>query len=277
MTALKVASIDIDIEDSWFVTNGVVSIGPISYALLQRGIAHARIPAGSQVRHTSWRVWRPLREIQELTEDARSAAVRELARVTEQAEERASQPFNEPVTAAPCITIGPDDTTAPSSTVRTSRVDPVGVLACARDLDDAMLLALSTAVTAAHADVGLLHRRRPEHGQFATSCAQGPSVELLLGERLDNADPMLKAAMAGRSVLSEPEPGPASAATLARVSQCTGNAKSAAMVPVFVHDKLVAIIEVASVFSELQIAHIARVEEVVEALVARIFVAGWEA
>src|SRR5262249_16506547 len=34
-------------SDRWFVTNGVVAVGPISFDLLMRGAAHDRIPRGS--------------------------------------------------------------------------------------------------------------------------------------------------------------------------------------------------------------------------------------
>jgi len=52
------------ISDRWFVTNGVVAVGPISYELVLRGVAYGRIPAGSFVRHESWQVWRRLEDIE---------------------------------------------------------------------------------------------------------------------------------------------------------------------------------------------------------------------
>ncbi len=36
-------------SDLWFVTNGVVAVGPVSYELVLRGVAYGRIPAGSFV------------------------------------------------------------------------------------------------------------------------------------------------------------------------------------------------------------------------------------
>ena len=34
-------------SDRWFVTNGVVAVGPTTYELVLRGVAYGRIPAGS--------------------------------------------------------------------------------------------------------------------------------------------------------------------------------------------------------------------------------------
>src|SRR5690349_24665986 len=79
-------------SDRWFVTNGVVAIGPISFELLMRGAAHRRIPTGSFVRHESWQVWRRLDEIGSLPPDGREQTVEDLASRSEGLESRASSP-----------------------------------------------------------------------------------------------------------------------------------------------------------------------------------------
>ena len=147
--------------DRWFVTNGVVAVGPVTFDLLTRGVAQGRIPVNSFVRHESWKVWRRLEDIDGLSTVTRMKTVEQLAGISQSAEVRASSSDNEP-TPPPERTETPanDPEEAPRSTMRPVAVDPVGVLANAPDLDEALMLTLSTAVAAACAHVGLLHQVR---------------------------------------------------------------------------------------------------------------------
>jgi len=63
MTPLAISRTGDEWPDRWFVTNGVVAVGPVSFELLLRGVALGRIPRGSVVRHESWQVWRRLEDI----------------------------------------------------------------------------------------------------------------------------------------------------------------------------------------------------------------------
>ena len=38
-------------SDRWFVTNGVVAVGPVTFELVLRGVATGRISTSSFVRH----------------------------------------------------------------------------------------------------------------------------------------------------------------------------------------------------------------------------------
>src|SRR6187551_3350903 len=67
-------------SDRWFVTNGVVAVGPVSYELVLRGVAYGRIPAGSFVRHESWQVWRRLEDIETQSASNRREIIADLAR-----------------------------------------------------------------------------------------------------------------------------------------------------------------------------------------------------
>src|SRR3954451_16775340 len=55
--------------DRWYVTNGATSVGPVNLDLLARGVEAGKVPVESFVRHEAWKVWRPLRELAEITDD----------------------------------------------------------------------------------------------------------------------------------------------------------------------------------------------------------------
>jgi hypothetical protein len=265
-----------DSMDQWFVTNGVVAVGPVDFDRVARGVAHGRIAPGSFVRHRSWKVWRELKEIEALSAADREETVRRLAGISVDAEVRAADPTSRP--PPPLVAYrGTADSQPPLSSVRAASVDPVGVLGSAQDLEDALLLCLSTSVAAANADVGLLHRERRELGAVITSYAQGSSTEALLGSRLPFDDPSVTAARAGCTVLGEPELGEVGRYIAGRLSPCLGPAHGVAMVPVVVFGELVAMIELGRTQTPFRAREVARVEDVVEALTARIVVEGWVA
>lgn len=261
--------------DSWFVTNGVVAVGPVTFDLLQRGVAAGRIPPGSYVRHEAWKVWRRLEDIGALSVDKRQEQVTLLATLSAAAEERASNPHNE---APPPPSV--DELEQPVSgarplSVRPAAVDPVGVLASAVELEQAFLLALSTAVTAASAHVGFLHQVRADLGATVCAYAHGPDAEVLLGERLAANDPALLAAEAGNTVVGEPRLGEAGRYIAGRLARCLPGPRGVAMVPLRHNGRLVAMLELGRAARPFRAREIARVEDVVDAVQERIVVAGW--
>src|SRR3954462_1374843 len=82
--------------DRWFVTNGLVAVGPVSYELVLRGVAYGRIPAGSFMRHESWQVWRRLDEIEAQSAGNRRQTIEDLAQHSAAVEKRARSIFSEP-------------------------------------------------------------------------------------------------------------------------------------------------------------------------------------
>jgi hypothetical protein len=264
--------------DQWFVTNGVVAVGPVDFDRLARDVAHGQIPTGSFVRHQSWKVWRELSEIGRLSAADREETVRRLAGISHGAEERAADPRSTP---PPPLEIPSEsaraslDTHPPLSSVRPASVDPVGVMASARHLEDALLLTLSTSIAAAKAEAGLLHRARPELGAVVTSYAHGPGSEALLGARLTADDPSLAAAESGRTVLGEPQLGDAGRYIAGRLTPILGAVRGVAMVPVVVFGRLVAVVELGRANTPFRAREIARVEDVIEALSARVVIEGW--
>jgi len=265
-------------SDCWYVTNGVVAVGPVPFELVTRGIAQGRIPLGSFVRHESWKVWRRLEDIETLTAAGREEAVTRLGSLSVEAEGRASSPYNTPPPPPPSasdLASASEREIGPISTIRPVPVDPVRVFGSAHDLEDAFLLALSTAVTASSAHIGLLHRVRDDLGATVTAYAHGPGAELLLGERLSPEDPSLLAAQVGATILGELRLGEAGRYIAGRVARCIGAPRGVAMVPMRLHGRLVAMLEVGRQLSPFKAREVARVEDVVVALIERVVVMGW--
>lgn len=260
--------------DRWFVTNGVTAVGPVSYELLRRGVESGRIPAGAFVRHDNWKVWRRLDELEQLSAAKREEAVQHLSAISAAAEERASNPYNEPPPPPTEEELAEQESPNKIPSMRPAAVDPAGVLESATDLEQAMLLALSTAVTAAGAHVGFLHLVRADLGATVATFAHGPDAEILLGERLANNDPVLLAAQAGHTVLGEPRLGEAGRYIAGRMTRCLPGPRGVAMVPVMVEGHMFAMIEVGRASRPFRATEMARVEEVAEALSRRIVTLG---
>jgi hypothetical protein len=267
--------------DRWFVTNGVVAVGPISYELLLRGVAYGRIPAGSFVRHESWQVWRRLEDIEGQSASNRRQIIAELAQHSASAEKRARSAGGPPA-PPPLRQAGPElgsrtENVNPATrhSFRPAAVDPVGVLANVSELSEALLLTVVTAATAAAADFGLVHRMRADIGSAITVGGHGPSTEHLLGERLAADDPTLIAAGGGHSVLTEPQCGEVGRHLLGRMTRCSREIKSCAMVPLLVYGELIAVFEVGRQSRPFRAREIGRVEDVIEALAERCVVMGW--
>jgi len=265
--------------DRWFVTNGVVAVGPVSFELLIRGASHGRIPQSSFVRHETWQVWRRLDEIGSLSADGREQTVEALATRSELLESRASNPLESAPPPPPddiAFTIRPSAPPPSShSTFRATTVDPVGVLSHAYDMADALLLTISTAVSASNAEVGLVHRVRRDLRSVVTVGGHGPGTESLLGERINEDDPTLEAANSGFTVLSEPKLGTESRYIAGRLVRCLPDVVGVAMVPLCIYGELVAMFEVGRGGHPFRAREIARMEDVIEVMAERIILRGW--
>jgi len=264
--------------DRWFVTNGVVAVGPVTYELVLRGVAYGRIPPGSFVRHETWQVWRRLEDIEAQSAGNRRQTIEDLAQHSAAVEQRARSRFSEPPpppSGAELTSRTENIDRAARQSFRPAAVDPVGVLASASDLSEALLLTVVTAVTAAGADVGLVHRVRADIGAAITVGGHGATTERLLGERLTADDPTLAVARGGHTVLTEPQCGEIGRHLLGRMTRCADDIKSVAMVPLLVYGELVALFEVGRKSRPFRAREIGRVEDVIEALAERSVVMGW--
>lgn len=265
-------------SDRWFVTNGVVAVGPISFDLLMRGAAHDRIPRGSFVRHESWQVWRRLDEIESLPPNGREQTVEDLAAKSAELESRASSPAESAPPPPPddiALTLRPSSPPPSRSTFRVTTVDPVGVLSHAYDMSEALLLAISTAVSASAAEVGLVHRVRQDLRSVVTVGGHGPRTERLLGERITEDDPTLAAARNAFTVIGEPGLGHESRYVAGRLMRCLPDVAGVAMVPLCIYGELVALFEVGRGGHPFRAREIARVEDVVEVMAERAVLMGW--
>lgn len=265
------------VTDRWYLTNGVVALGPVAFELLSRGIASGKIPANSYVRHECWKVWRRLDEIGQLSDASRAAITEQFAQISADVDARACSELSEPPPPPSSAELArpAEKSDPPRSTLRPAAVDPVGVLASAADFDDALLLTLSTAVTASASEIGLLHRVRNELGITVTAFTHGPNTECLLGERLPTADPTLSAAQSGSTILGEPVLGEAGRYIAGRVQRCLPEARGLAMVPLRILGELVGTIEIGRRFRPFRAREIARVEDVADVLAERAVVMGW--
>jgi hypothetical protein len=266
------------LSDRWVATDGVVALGPVTLATMLREVARGRLHPGALARHESWQVWRRLSELAHLSGEDRDRTTQNVADLSAALEERASGPHSvpPPPPSSAELTAAANDSVAPPPSSRRP-VDPIGVLSQARTLGDALLFTLSTAVSAAHADVGLYHRPRTDLETFIVAGAHGTGAELLLGERIASTDPTLAAARGGVSVVVEPQPGEIGRHVLGRLSRCIPAPRGAAMVPLHLNGEVLALFEVARTARPFAAREVARIEEIVQALGERIIVMGWTA
>jgi hypothetical protein len=237
---------DSSVSDRWFVTNGSGAVGPVPLDLVARGIEAGKVSIEAcYVRHETWKVWRALAEVgvsnATMADDESGVFEREVR-------DEALAAFNVP--AAPAV-------------------DP---LDGAADLHDAVLRLLAKAVERAGAEVALLHRLEGE-GAVAVS-AHGPKMFDAIGARTSLVDPAVMAAAAGLTVVAEPTPGPAGAASLHRLQKLGVAALASVMVPVRPHGQLVAMLELGR-RSPFRLADVAAVEAIVASVVEAIEAQGW--
>ncbi len=187
-----------------------------------------------------------LDEIDSLGFEVRHETVQSLASYTFGMDARASSPLSEPPpppTERQLPSSAIEENT-PRSTFRPTIVDPIGVLAHAADLSEALLLTVSTAVAAAGAEIGLVHRVRHDLHSIVTIGGHGPKTELLLGERCSTTIPPWSRRAPGTrwwaslsSARSAVTCSGASAAVLPGV-------RGVAMVPLVLFGELVALFEI---------------------------------
>ncbi len=245
MTQVKILPHMLDVaragSDRWYVTNGATSVGPVNLDLLARGIEAGKVPVDSFVRHEAWKVWRPLGELAEITDDEGMPVV--------------GRPSTDD------ISVGAGRPSVPQDFLPSDAV--VGAV----DRRDALLLLLAAAVARGHAEVAMIHELNND-GAVAVS-AHGPQVFEALGMRTKLLDPALIAAASGMLVLAEPAPGPAGQAIIERLSRLGLPVTGAVMLPIRPRGRLYGTIELGR-RSPFRAIDVAGLEALVDALVFKL-------
>jgi hypothetical protein len=264
-------------RDCWFLTNGVMAAGPTPLDVVARSVAEGRVPKTVFVRHASWNVWQRYEDIESLDTLALGRLVDRLGRASAAVEDGSKELLSDttPLPTSDELVSSIRSQRVARSSIRPVSVDPVGVLGQAHNLEEALLLTLSTAVAAASAHVGLLHRYHDDFRTAVTTCAHGAGVERLLGTRLPMADPTLIAAHAGSTIIGEPILGEAGRHIAARFILAGSCPVGVAMVPIRLFDRLLALVEVAQAARAFTAKEISRVEDVADVLTERLVVNGW--
>ncbi len=264
-------------RDAWFLTNGVIVSGPTQFDNVARSVAEGRVSRTVFVRHSSWKIWQRYEDMESLDTLALGRLVERLGRASANI---GAQPGPHDVDITPLpppeeLTSSLQSQRVARSSIRPVSVDPVGVLGQASSLEEALLLTLSTAVAAASAHVGLLHRYQGDSRTAVTACAQGTGLERMLGCRLLTTDPSLVAAISGNIVIGEPVLGEVGRHIAARFVLAGTSPVGVAMVPVRLFDRLLGVIELGQVTRNFTAKEISRVEDVADVLAERVVVNGW--
>lgn len=159
----------------WYVTNGDVTVGPVTTNLLVRGVLHERIPDDCMVRERSWSSFRGLDRIREVAA-LRAALARNEAIEIERSkwQEPVAQPARHPEFS----------TFLEQTDDREAMFD--------RFLADSM--------KASGALVGAVHRRMPPYAGFVTTSVAGPGMKNRADRAFAADEPTFAHAAEGRAL-----------------------------------------------------------------------------
>lgn len=135
----------------WYVTNGDVTVGPVTTNLLVRGVLHERIPDDCMVRERAWSSFRELDRIREVAALKAALARNEAIEI-----ERSKWQEPKPRPAHPELA------------------------SFLEEMDDREAMfdrLLAESMKAAGALVGAVHRRMPPYTGFVTTSVAGPGMK----------------------------------------------------------------------------------------------------
>ena len=249
------ALVDSSALDEWYVTDGAMSVGPVGLELLTRGIEAGKVPQDGYVRHISWSNWRGLGDLLEHDpsfDPRKTFQVLPAVKAPRPSAPRPSSPrpsVPRPPAPPPRETLDSIDIVSDDEEEKEEVVDEVeeidsseGTFDSAADLAEGMLILLATVVAECEAEAALVHRVRDEGAVVV--CSHGPRMFELLGEKLQQSDPVYFAARQGQTVLAEPVSGVAGRAIKTRLSRLGAKCEAAFMVPLQADGRLLALVEV---------------------------------
>jgi hypothetical protein len=187
----------------WHVTNGELTVGPVFTGLLIQGVDQGEVPEYCRVSADLGR-WRPLGSVREIAARKRPlSSIRHAAQELRELERPHERVLDE-------------------------------VELCHRVTRQAMLVT--------RAESGMLHMRNRAARCFSTRAVVGPMPAGYLNEALPEADLVLKSALLGRPVMGPPY-GATEDALALRFAASAGGVGGAAMLPIFVGNSLLGMLE----------------------------------
>lgn len=178
----------------WMVTNGDVTVGPVSTTTVVQGVLEGRVWNGFYVRDTrspSWRAVHTLREVRALEDKLYRRAPREKS---------------------------------------TSAIE--ALLCLAETTKEAMQLGLELARKRVRADAGIAHAFDHPFKAPVTRAAQGSLTRAEIDERLTDADPLVRIARARCIAMGDPKIIPEMRMSAIRIGGGAERLTGIAMVPV---------------------------------------------
>jgi hypothetical protein len=212
----------------WYVTNGEIKVGPVLTGLLKKGVEYGRVPDYCKVAPYggAWRKLKSVREIAALDSKNRNATV-----------------ANKPPTG--------------DRLVELSR--PIGRI---RDEDELCYHVTRISLIATGAESGMFHFRSRSARGLTTRCVLGPMSSERLNESLPDNDLVMRAAKLGRPI-SGPPYGPTEDALSIRFATSNGGVGGAAMIPIFVGNTLMAMLELSRPGHAFRRSDLQRAERIV--------------
>lgn len=261
--------------DEWYVTDGASAVGPVTIELLSRGVAAGRVPEDAFVRHVSWDAWRGLSD---LTEHDPSFDPRRSFRMLPAVKiPRPDVPLVRESLPSIDLTDEIEEVEEPKPATKKpprpppSRSGP-GPFDGATDLAEALLILLATIVEQCEVEGALVHRVQGDKAFVV--CSHGPRMFEVLGDVLLQGDPVHFAARQHHTILSEPVSGVAGRSMKARLTRLGAPVEAAFMVPLFVDDKLLALVE-AGRGKPFRGLDVAAAEKLVDLFVAAVSRSSW--
>ena len=212
----------------WYVTNGEIKVGPVLTGLLKKGVEYGRVPDYCKVAPYggAWRKLKSVREIAALDSKNKNAPV-----------------ANKPPTG--------------DRLVELSR--PIGRI---RDEDELCYHVTRISLIATGAESGMFHFRSRSARGLTTRCVLGPMSSERLNESLPDNDLVMRAAKLGRPI-SGPPYGPTEDALSIRFATSNGGVGGAAMIPIFVGNTLMAMLELSRPGHAFRRSDLQRAERIV--------------
>lgn len=164
----------------WLVTNGEITVGPVSTSLLVRGVIADMIPGDCLVRESAWRHWRSVATLREVRAVRRARA--RFGNIALVPESERPEPFDA------------------FATFRRH-------LAGERETGAVLTTLLLEVARRTEATVGAVHRRRSPYVGYVTSSVIGPGMAHRLGTVLGRGDHSIALAEVGGTLAEAPGPG----------------------------------------------------------------------